>query len=113
MLNVLLIAAVAYLLYYWGIRLLMRGQLLGRASLELFGYLCSLAAGTTVSLSATLYAYDTITIWSDASTWELSLVSTVLSVLIGESIHGRSARLSLRLLAPLRKEGKPLREGER
>lgn len=112
MLNALLILATAYLLYNWGIRLKMRGHLLGKASLELFGYLCSMAAGTSVSLYATLYGYEHL--FPAASVWELSVASTVCSIVLGEFVHARSARLSLRLLAPLRtEEGKPLREGER
>ncbi|ARU62702.1 hypothetical protein CBW65_18250 [Tumebacillus avium] len=104
-LNFLLIAAVVYLLTTWGVRLQMRAQLFGQAVAGLLGYACSLAAGTAAGLFLTLCGAEYI--YPQASVMEISVVSTVLSVGIGEYLHARSFRLSLLLMAPLRsKESK-------
>ncbi|ASS75439.1 hypothetical protein CIG75_10940 [Tumebacillus algifaecis] len=105
MLNFLLIAAVVYLLYTWGVRLQMRAQLFGQAWSALLGYACSLAAGTAASLFVTMSVMERL--WPDASVLAVSFISTVLSAMLGEYLHARSFRLSLLMIAPLRsKESK-------
>lgn len=103
MLNFLLIAAVVYLLTTWGVRLQMRAQLFGQSLAGFLGYACSLAAGTAAGLFLTLSGMEYV--YPQASVMEISAVSTVLSVVIGESLHARSSRLSLLLMAPLRSKG--------
>lgn len=100
MLNFVLIAAVAYLMYTWGSRLQVRAHIFGQVWLEKCGYVCSLASGTAVALYSTLTLVQSLEI--QASVIEISLVSTVLSVLFGEYLYSRSSKLSLRTLAPLR-----------
>ncbi|MFD2171136.1 hypothetical protein [Tumebacillus lipolyticus] len=100
MLKFLLIAAVVYLLYTWGVRLQMRARLFKQAWLFLAGYTCAMAAGMAVGLFLTLTFLERV--WAEASVVEISMVSTVLSALIGEYLFARSSRLSLLLIAPLR-----------
>ncbi|TCP59077.1 hypothetical protein EV586_101276 [Tumebacillus sp. BK434] len=103
MLNFLLIAAVVYLLTTWGVRLQMRAQLFGQSLVGFLGYACSLAAGTAAGLFLTLWGIGYVD--PLAGVMEISVVSTVLSVGIGESLHARSSRLSLSMMAPLRSKG--------
>ncbi|MGZ4107514.1 MAG: hypothetical protein ACXVO1_09280 [Tumebacillaceae bacterium] len=100
MLTFLLIVAAAYLFYNWGVRLHLRSQLSQQAWLDVCGYACSMTAGTLVALYLTLNVFAPY--YPQASTYMVSAVSTLLSVLFGEFLYGRSNRLSLRLLAPLR-----------
>jgi hypothetical protein len=102
-LHFLLIAAIFYLLYTWGVRLQMRARLFGQAWLSLMGYACSMAAGMAAGMFLTLGAVERF--WTEATVMEISAVSTVLSVLIGEYVHARSFRLSSLLIAPLRSKG--------
>jgi hypothetical protein len=106
MLYVLVALAVAYMLYIWGVRLQLRARLTGKLWLDLCSYACMLSAGTAAVLTMTLNELSRV--WANASIWELSLVSTLFSILFGEYLHARSSRLSLQLLTPLRSN-----EGER
>ena len=100
MLYVLIALAAAYMFYTWGVRLQVRARLTGQLWLDLCSYGCMLSAGTAAALTLTLNELRLV--WADASVWELSLVSTLFSILFGEFLHARSSRLSLQLLAPLR-----------
>ncbi|WP_146201047.1 hypothetical protein [Tumebacillus permanentifrigoris] len=102
MLPMLILAAIAYVLYYGGIRLQVRAHLSGRTLLDLLGYASMLSAGTALGI------YGTLTLAAQlaphAGVGLLSVASTVASIAIGEFLYARSFRLSLQLLAPLRSE---------
>lgn len=104
MLAVLLVLAMSYLLYRYGVRLTVRAQLFGSALLEWAGYACSMGAGMALSLYGLLIGMDKLRMSLEAYGMELALLSTLVSILCGEYLHARVTRRCFQLLAPLRSE---------
>ncbi|WP_038086702.1 hypothetical protein [Tumebacillus flagellatus] len=102
MLTFLIVAAVVYLLYYGGVRLQVRAHLTGQAMLDVLGYASMLSAGMAVGIYGTLALAAQLA--PEAEGLLLSLISTAVSIAVGEFLYARSFRLSLQLLAPLRSE---------
>jgi hypothetical protein len=102
MLAILIVSALAYVLYYGGIRLQVRAHLSGRHALDLLGYASMLAAGTALGIAGTLTLAAQLAL--QAGTGVLSVIATLASIVIGEFLYARSFRLSLQMLAPLRSE---------
>ncbi|MBL0387963.1 hypothetical protein JJB07_15080 [Tumebacillus sp. ITR2] len=102
MLTFLIVAAVAYVFYYGGVRLQVRAHLSGRAILDVLGYASMLGAGTTLGIYGTLALAAQLA--PQSGLFVLSCVSTAVAIAVGEFLYARSFRLSLQLLAPLRSE---------
>jgi hypothetical protein len=102
MLYVLVLLAACFLFYTWGGRLQVRALLRGDAWLEMVSYACAMATGLMASLSGVLLLQERVPI--GAWVWEISILSTLLSIMSGEWLYARNARICLKLLAPLRSE---------
>lgn len=102
MLYVLLFLAVSYLLYTYGVKFQTRGHLLGKGWLDRCGYLCLMTAAMAVTLPTVLVTVERLNL--HMSGYALSLISTISTVVLGEFLYARTAKVSIRMLALLRSE---------
>lgn len=96
LMNVLLVVGSSYIFYIWGVRHLFKAKLFNMFFFDRLAYAFFMASGLTLSLAVTIYAV--FPLQSHASVLEKSVLPTLLTIISGEWMYGRTERAATRLL---------------
>ncbi|WP_018133245.1 hypothetical protein [Effusibacillus pohliae] len=102
MLDFLLVAGSMYLMYRWGIRQMVRSQIVKSWMLDRVAYSLFMATGCTLSLYLSVLAlFPLIADWSVPAK---SLIPTVAGIWLGELLYARNLAMTMRMLQRIRRK---------